>query len=77
MKMQQLQKKIEQVTEQNVVSTKIVDKMSNNLKMVSETLSALKKESKILKDESGQPQIRVLGAGGKLKRDNEELKSKI
>lgn len=77
MKMQQLQKKIEQVTEQNVVSTKIVDKMSNNLKMVSETLSALKKESKILKDESGQPQIRVLGARGKLKRDNEELKSKI
>ena len=38
MKMQQLQKKIEQVTEQNVVSTKIVDEMSNNLKMVSETL---------------------------------------
>ena len=53
MKMQQLQKKIEQVTEQNVVSTKIVDEMSNNLKMVSETLSALKKELKILKDEPG------------------------
>ena len=40
-------------------------------------MSALKKESKILKDEPGQPQIPVLGAGGKLRRDNEELKSKI
>ena len=77
MKIQQLEKEMRQVTEQNAVLTKTVEEMSSNLKMVSETVNALKKELDILKDEPGQPQIPVLGAGGKLKRDVVELKSKI
>ena len=77
MKIQQLEKRMSQVTEQNTVLTKTVEKMNSNLKMVSETVNALKKELDILKDEPGQPQIPVLGAGGKLKRDVEEFKSKI
>ena len=77
MKIQQLEKQMSQVTEQNAVLTKTVEEMSNNLKMVSESVNAMKKELDILKDERGQPQIPVLGTGGKLKRDVEELKSKI
>ena len=77
MKIQQLEKQMSQVTEQNAVLTKTVEEMSNNLKMVSESVNAMKKELDILKDEHGQPQTPVLGTGGKLKRDVEELKSKI
>ena len=77
MKTEQLEKQMSQVTEQNAVLTKTVEEMSSNLKMVSETANALKKELDILKDEPVQPQIPVLGTGGKLKRDVEELKSKI
>ena len=77
MKIQQLEKQMSQVTEQNAVLTRTVEEMSSNLKMVSESVNASKKELDILKDERGQPQIPVLGAGGKLKRDVEELKSKI
>ena len=51
--------------------------MSKNLKIISETVNSLKKEVDILKDEPSQPQMPVLGAGGKLKRDVEELKSKV
>ena len=77
MKIQQLETQISQETEQNAVLTKTVDEMSNNLKMVSETVNALKKELEILKDEPGQLQTPILGIGGKLKRDVEEIKSKI
>ena len=76
-KIQRLEKEISQETEQNTVLTKTVDEMSSNLKMVSETVNALKKELEILKDEPGQPQIPILGIGGKLKKNVEELKSKI
>ena len=51
--------------------------MSSNLKIVSETVQVLKKEVEILKDGPSQPQIAVLGTGGKLKRDTEKLKSKV
>ena len=77
MKIQQLETQISQETEQNAILTKTVDEMSNNLKMVSETVNALKKELEILKDEPGQLQTPILGIGGKLKRDVEEIKSKI
>ena len=77
MKIQQLETQISQETEQNAVLTKTVDEMGNNLKMVSETVNALKKELEILKDELGQVQTPILGIGGKLKRDVEEMKSKI
>ena len=77
MKIQQLETQISQETEQNAVLTKTVNEMSNNLKMVSETVNALKKELEILKDEPGQLQTPILGIGGKLKRDVEEMKSKI
>ena len=77
LKIQQFEKQISKFKEKNVVLTKTVGEMSSNLKMVNETVSALKKEVEILKDEPGQPQIPIIGAGGKLKRDVEELKSKI
>ena len=77
MKIQQSETQISQETEQNAVLTKTVNEMSNNLKMVSETVNALKKELEILKDEPGQLQTPILGIGGKLKRDVEEMKSKI
>ena len=77
MKIQQLETQISQETEQNAVLTKTVDEMSKNLKIVSETVNALKKELEILKDEPGQLQTPILGIGGKLKRDVEEIKSKI
>ena len=77
MQIQQLEKQMNQVTEQNTVLAKTIDDMSSNLKMVSETVNALKKEVEILKEESGQPQIPIIGVGGKLKRDVEEIKSKI
>ena len=62
---------------QNTALSSTVDDMSRNLEIVSETVNALKKEVEILKDEPSQPQIPLLGAGGKLKRDVEELKSKV
>ena len=77
MKIEQLEKQMSQVTEKNAVLTKTVEEMNSNLKMMIETVNALKKELDILKDEPVQPQIPVLGTGGKLKRDIEELKSKI
>ena len=45
------------------VPTKIRDELRSNFKMLSETATALKKESKNFKDESGQPQIPVFGPG--------------
>ena len=77
MKIQQFEAQISQETEKNAVHTKTVDEMSSNLNMVSETVNALKKELEILKNEPGQPQIPILGIGGKLKRHVEEMKSKI
>ena len=80
MKIQQLENQMNQMnqaTEQNTVLTKTMDDMSSNLKIVSETVNALKKEVEILREEPSQPQIPILGVGGKLKRDVENLKSKI
>ena len=76
-KIEQLEKQIKQIKEQNVAITKTMDDMSSNLKIARETVKVLKKEVEILKDGSSQPQIAVLGTGGKLKRDIEELKSKV
>ena len=76
-KIQQLEKQINEIKEQSVALAKALDDMSSNLKIVSETAQVLKKEVEILKDGPSQPQIAVLGAGGKLKRDIEELKSKV
>ena len=76
-KIQEFEKQVNKFKEQNVALTKTTDEMSSNLKIVSETVNALKKEVEILKDEPIQPQIPILGVGGKLKRDVEELKSKI
>ena len=64
MKIQQFEKQISEFKEQNVVLTKTVDEISINLTMVNETVSALKKEVEILKDEPGQPQIPIIGVGG-------------
>ena len=77
MKIQLLENQISEVKEQNVALIKTVDEMSSNFKIVSETVNALKKEVEILKDEPGQAQIPILGVGGKLKRDVQELKSKF
>ena len=77
MKIEQLEKQMSQVTEKNAVLTKTVEEMNSNLKMMIETVNALKKELDILKDELVQPQMPVLGTGGELKRDVGELKSKI
>ena len=77
MKIQQLEQEMNQVTEQNTVLIKTIDDISSNLKMMSETVNAMKKEVQILKEEPGQLQIPIVGVGGKLKRDVEELKSKI
>ena len=76
-KIQEFEKQVNKFKEQHVALTKTTDEMSSNLKIVSETVNALKKEVEILKDEPAQPQIPILGVGGKLKRDVEELKSKI
>ena len=51
--------------------------ISSNIKTVHESVQALKKEVEILKDDPGQPQITAFGAGGKLRRDAEDLKSRI
>ena len=53
MKIQRFEKQINEFKEQNIVLMKTVNEMSSNLKMVSETVSALKKEVEILKDEPG------------------------
>ena len=76
-KIELLEKQINQLKEQNVVLTKSMDGVSSNLKIVSDTVQVLKKEVEILKDGPSQLQIPVLGAGGKLKRDIEEMKSKV
>ena len=76
-KIQLLEKQINEIKEQSVALAKALDDMSSNLMIVSETAQVLKKEVEILKDGPSQPQIAVLGAGGKLKRDIEELKSKV
>ena len=73
-KFRQFEKQIREFKEQNVALIKTADEMSSNLKILSETVNALQKEVEILKDEPGQPQIPIIGVGGKLKRDVEELK---
>ena len=76
-KIQQLDKQITELNEQNVALTKTVVDISSNIKTVYETVQALKKEVEILKDEPAQPQITVFGTGGKLRRDTEDLKSRV
>ena len=76
-KIQQFEKKITEFKEENTILSNTVDDMTRNLKIISETVNALKKEVEIIKDESSQLQIPVLGVGGKLKREVEELKSKV
>ena len=76
-KIQQLEKQITELNEQNVALTKAVGDISSNIKTVHESVQALKKEVEILKDDPGQPQITAFGAGGKLRRDAEDLKSRI
>ena len=77
LKIQQFEQQITEFKEENNALSNTVGDMSRNLKIVSESVNALKKEVEILKDEPSQLQIPVLGAGGKLKRDVEELKSKV
>ena len=76
-KIEQLEKQIKQIKEQNVALTKAMDDLSSNLKIVSETVQVLKKEVEILYDGPSHPEIAVLGTGRKLKRDIEELQSKV
>ena len=76
-KIRQLEKEITELNEQNVVLAKAVGEISSTLKTVDETMQAVKKEVEILRDEPGQSQIPVFGAGGKLKRDVEDLKSRV
>ena len=75
-KIQQLEKQTTELNEQNVALTKAVGEISSTLKTVNETIQAVKKEVEILKDEPGQSQVSVFGAGGKLKRDVQDLKSR-
>ena len=76
-KIQQFEQQVTEFKEENTALSNTVGDMSRNLKIVSESVNALKKEVEILKDEPSQLQIPLLGAGGKLKRDVEELKSKV
>ena len=76
-KIRQLEKEITELNEQNIVLAKAVGEISSTLKTVNETMQAVKKEVEILRDEPGQSQIPVFGAGGKLKRDVEDLKSRV
>ena len=76
-KIQQLQKQITELNQQNVTLTKRVGDISSNIKTVYETMQVVKKEVEILKDEPGQSHIPVFGSGGKLKRDVEDLKSRV
>ena len=76
-KIHQLEKQMTELIEQNVVLAKTVAEISSTLKVVDETIQAVKKEVEILKDEPGQSRIPVFGGGGKLKRDVEDLKSKV
>ena len=76
-KLQQLEKEVTQLMEQNAVLTKSVNDMSAKMIEMHETVQALKKEVEILKDEPGQPQLPVIGGGARLKKDVEDLKSKV
>ena len=76
-KLQELEEDCIQMKEQNEVLTKDIDEKSSKVKDIQETVKALKKELEILKDEPGQLQMPVLGGGPKLKKDVEELKSKV
>ena len=77
LKFQQLQKKVTQLKEQNEELVKNANDMNVNINETHETVNVLKKEVEILKDELGQSQIHVTGVGVRLKKDVEDLKSKI
>ena len=77
LKLQHLQKEVTQLKEQNEELVKNVNDINVNINEIHETVNALKKEVEILKDELGQSQIPVTGGGVRLKKDVEDLKSKI
>ena len=77
LKFQQLQKKVTQLKEQNEELVKNANDMNVNINETHETVNVLKKEVEILKEELGQSQIHVTGVGVRLKKDVEDLKSKI
>ena len=76
-KFQQLEKDFCEIKEQTVTLTKAKDDMNGKIKDLNDTIQALKKELQISKSDFSQIQIPVLGGGPKLKRDIEELKSKV
>ena len=76
-KIQQLVKKISHLKEQNDVLAETINKVSIQIQETAEIAQALKKDVEILKDEPVQPHIPVLGVGGRLKRDVDDLKSKV
>ena len=77
LKLHQLQKEVTQLNEKNEELVKSVNDLNVSINETHETVNALKKEVEILKDELGQSQIPVAGGGARLKRDVEDLKSKI
>ena len=76
-KIQHLVKEVSYLKEKNVVLTKNVGEVNIHIQEITETVQALKKEVEILKDEPAQPHIPVVGCGGRLKRDVDDLKSKV
>ena len=76
-KIQQLVKNISHLKEQNDVLAETINKVSIQIQETAEIAQALKKDVEILKDEPAQPHIPVLGVGGRLKRDVDDLKSKV
>ena len=76
-KIQQLVKNISHLKEQNDALAETINKVSIQIQETAEIAQALKKDVEILKDEPVQPHIPVLGVGGRLKRDVDDLKSKV
>ena len=60
--------------EQNEELVKNVSDMNVNISEIHETVSTLKKEVEIWKDELGQSKIPVTGGGVRLMKDVEDLK---
>ena len=74
---QKLEKEVSHLKEQNDLLAENIDKVSVQIQETTGMLQALKKEVGFLKDEPAQPPIPVLGVGGRLKRDVDDLKSKV
>ena len=76
-KIQYLEKEVGYLKEKNIVLAKNVDEISIQIQEITETVQTLKKEVEILKDEPAQSHIPVAGGGARLKRDVDDLKSKV